>query len=340
MAGIPTQVSPGLNVQTILSDYTNPTTAPMSAETAQTNSSTTTTTPTASRRSPPTPLESLGEIHQQPLGSLYNQRRFSTPVPLTTSDHLSPSTNASSYQGTTISSTPGNNRIIAIEPVTIGSGFSSTMFIIPKRNGGFRPVFNLKTLNQYLHAPKFKMETLQQVIKMLQPNDFLTSIDLADAFLHIAVHHQLRRYLRFNWEGQTFQFRTTPFSLSQVPWLFTKLCQPILKWARNQDIWVMAYLDDWLIIGKSPHQTASNTTQIINKLQELGWLVNIKKSNLQPQQQINHLGYQLNTKLPGSKLRDLRRSIHSLLHCPLQTPRRVHNLTICIKAATIALFPA
>ncbi|KAI7854579.1 hypothetical protein BDC45DRAFT_585235, partial [Circinella umbellata] len=68
----------------------------------------------------------------------------------------------------------------AIEPVTSGQGFSSTMFVIPKRNGGFRPVFNLKILNQYLHAPKFKMETLQQVIKMIQPNDYLTSIDLAD----------------------------------------------------------------------------------------------------------------------------------------------------------------
>ncbi|ORY90556.1 hypothetical protein BCR43DRAFT_424327, partial [Syncephalastrum racemosum] len=68
----------------------------------------------------------------------------------------------------------------AIEPADPSPGFTSPMFVIPKRSGGHRPVFNLKTLNTYLTAPHFRMETLQQVVTMLQPHDFLTSIDLSD----------------------------------------------------------------------------------------------------------------------------------------------------------------
>ena len=107
----------------------------------------------------------------------------------------------------------------AIERVNQPSfpGFYSSMFVIPKRNGGFRPVFNLKKLNQFIHAPHFKMETLQEVTKLIKESDYLTSIDLSDAFLHIPVHPDSRAYLRLHWNNQTYQFCTTPFGLSLVP---------------------------------------------------------------------------------------------------------------------------
>jgi hypothetical protein len=50
-----------------------------------------------------------------------------------------------------------------IQPIT--PLFYSSMFVIPKKNGGSRPVFNLKKLNNYIQASHFKMETLQEVTK-------------------------------------------------------------------------------------------------------------------------------------------------------------------------------
>lgn len=50
-----------------------------------------------------------------------------------------------------------------IEPVEdpyTTPGFYSNMFVIPKKTGGHRPVFNLKRLNSFIEAPHFKMETL------------------------------------------------------------------------------------------------------------------------------------------------------------------------------------
>ncbi|KAG2191222.1 hypothetical protein INT47_012293 [Mucor saturninus] len=81
-----------------------------------------------------------------------------------------------------------------IQPTT--PGFYSSMFVIPKKNGGSRPVFNLKKLNNYIQAPHFKMETLQEVTKQIKRNNYLTSIDLSDVFLHIQVHVDSRPYLR------------------------------------------------------------------------------------------------------------------------------------------------
>ena len=47
----------------------------------------------------------------------------------------------------------------AIEETTPkGDGFLSTVFLVPKKDGGQRPVINLKSLNRFAHTEHFKME--------------------------------------------------------------------------------------------------------------------------------------------------------------------------------------
>ncbi|KAG0735317.1 hypothetical protein G6F57_014460 [Rhizopus arrhizus] len=98
----------------------------------------------------------------------------------------------------------------AIEPVSPQQvqeipGFYSSLFVIPKKDDGIRPMFNLKNLNQYLDPPHFKMDTIREVSLMIKPNDYLVSIDLSDAFLHIGLHQDSRRYLRFKWRDQVYR---------------------------------------------------------------------------------------------------------------------------------------
>ena len=58
--------------------------------------------------------------------------------------------------------------------------FISNIFIVPKPNGKFRPVINLKYLNYFVTYQHFKQETFSIVIDLIQENDFFTSIDLKD----------------------------------------------------------------------------------------------------------------------------------------------------------------
>ncbi|CEP09959.1 hypothetical protein, partial, partial [Parasitella parasitica] len=104
-------------------------------------------------------------------------------------------------------------------------GFYSSMFVIPKKNVGVRPVFNLRKLNHYLDAPHFKMDTIKEVARMIQPNDYLVSIDLSDAFLHVGLHPDSRKYLRLKWKDQVYQYCTTAFGLTTSPFVFTKVCK-------------------------------------------------------------------------------------------------------------------
>ena len=80
----------------------------------------------------------------------------------------------------------------------------------------------MKKLNQFIVVPLFKMETLFSIIAALQPQEWITKIDLKDAYHHILVHVNIRKYFRLVVAGTVYQFRVLPFGLSTAPREFTK----------------------------------------------------------------------------------------------------------------------
>ena len=66
----------------------------------------------------------------------------------------------------------------AIEPSSVGAGFYSSVFVVPKCTGGLWPILNLKWFNHYLHTPSFKMPTIRHIWKLIQHGDYAFSIDL------------------------------------------------------------------------------------------------------------------------------------------------------------------
>ena len=44
--------------------------------------------------------------------------------------------------------------------------FISPVFIVPKKDGEFRMILNLKELNQYIEYHHFKMDTFESVLKL------------------------------------------------------------------------------------------------------------------------------------------------------------------------------
>lgn len=172
------------------------------------------------------------------------------------------------------------------------------------------------------------METLSTIINLLRPNDYLTSLDLKDAFHHVPIHPSHRHLLRFHWKGQTYQYTSLPFGLSLSPWLFTKVTKPLLQWARRKGIRLTAYLDDFLIIAPSHDLSLKHTRMVQDKMTQLGWIINFKKSNLTPARMIEHLGMTLNTSdmtvsIPGKKIRAIRRQAYHLLYQTTVTAKQL-----------------
>ncbi|KAL1922220.1 uncharacterized protein VTP21DRAFT_9759 [Calcarisporiella thermophila] len=64
-------------------------------------------------------------------------------------------------------------------------GVVSNIFVIERRSGKLRPVVDLRHLNLSVKKERFKMEILQSILPLIRRHDWMTSIDLKDAFFHI-----------------------------------------------------------------------------------------------------------------------------------------------------------
>ena len=185
-------------------------------------------------------------------------------------------------------------------PVT-SPGFYSRLFLRPKPTGELRPIIDLSRLNDLILCKSFKMETASSIQEALQPGEWMFQVDIKDAYLHIPVRKELRKYLRFTVANQVFQFKTLPFGLCTAPRTFTLILVPVLALLRARGIKVHAYLDDWL--GRSRTQMLANThgEMVTSLLTRLGWLVNWEKSFLEGSQVTIFLGLLFDLCVPCVK---------------------------------------
>ena len=154
------------------------------------------------------------------------------------------------------------------------------LFLKPKKNGKLRPVIDLSLLNQYIiNKQPFKMETVKSVRQSIMVNDWAFSIDLTDAYLHVPIHPISRKYLQFIYGHQIFQFTDKRFD-SQATNLSHKSC--------------------------------------LQTVQNLGFIPNLKKSDLIPAQKFTLLGMEFLTqqnivRVPANLVQSLILTIKTFL---------------------------
>ena len=130
---------------------------------------------------------------------------------------------------------------------------------------------------------------------LLRPNDFLTKIDLKDAYLTVLIwiHHQ--KFLQFIWRDTLWEFACLPFGLASAPCTFLRLLKPVVAQLRKMGIRLIIYLDDMLIMAVSSNLAIEHTTIAVNLLTSLRFVLNKEKSVLVPTQELEFLGFLVNS---------------------------------------------
>ena len=153
-------------------------------------------------------------------------------------------------------------------------------------------MIDLSRRNAFLLVERFKMETPESIRASLIPGEWVSSIDLSDAYLHIPIHPNLRKYLRFCHKSRVFQFTSFPIGLATAPQFFTLLVKEVKLMALTRGIRLHQYLDNWLIRAQSQEEAQVNTQTVVELNQSLGWIINQEKSELKPAQVFSFVGYE------------------------------------------------
>ena len=134
----------------------------------------------------------------------------------------------------------------------------SNIFLVPKKNWGFRMILNLKELNKHVVYTKFKMDGIEKVVQMLCPMDFCSSLDISRAYCHLYIFLDHQKYFQFTWKGQFYCYCTLPQGFSDSPQIFVKCTAPIVAALHKLLVNILIYIDDTFLPAPSFKQMEKN----------------------------------------------------------------------------------
>lgn len=209
--------------------------------------------------------------------------------------------------------------------------FISNIFLVKKKNGKFRPVINLKHLNQFVTYHHFKQETLDVILKGISRNSFFTSLDLTDAYFSIPIHESDRKYLKFVWKDKLYAFQCLCFGISCAPLVFTKVVKVVFSHIRSMGIDSYFYIDDSLYQAENFELALKNVKTTKEFIKSVGFDINEEKSVFVPSQRIIFLGYiidsvQFKVFLPEDKIEKILNLSKKMLKNETVTIRELAQL--------------
>ena len=105
---------------------------------------------------------------------------------------------------------------------------------------------------------------MSSLLDLLSGGEFLTTIDLKDAYFSIPIHPDHYKYFRFTWKSNLYEFVCLPYGLSSAPRVFTKVMKPFVSTVRNKGIRLVIYLDDIIIASSTREISLEETAFVIH----------------------------------------------------------------------------
>ena len=214
----------------------------------------------------------------------------------------------------------GNYVVTTKKPMIV-----SALGTVKKSDGGLRLIHDCslpvgKSLNSYAPSlEKYSYESVDTAVSMIQEGFYLAKVDIKSAYRNIPIHPRSQEATGLQWtfengEHVYFYDCKLPFGGRASPYIFHRISQAIKRMMiRLGFSKIVAYLDDFLLIGESYEECLSAWQEMKELLSKLGLPLNERKL-VAPCQVIEFLGISINTKLctlslPKDKLAD----IHAVL---------------------------
>lgn len=219
----------------------------------------------------------------------------------------------------------------------------SNAFCVPKGTS-WRVVINLRRINLSQKAHKCRYESLKLLRRLGVKGSQMVKMDLQDAFYHIPIRAEDRKYFAFRFDGVLYCMNVLPFGWLNSPYYFTKIMRTVVRYWRDPlgsgrfnapgpkppppprelfpqgrqgrlarpGIKVLPYLDDFLFLFATTAQARAGAAWIRDVVAFLGLSTHPTKCVWEPTQQVQHLGITVDTAeglfvVPPEKLCKLRR---------------------------------
>ncbi|KAA6338118.1 MAG: hypothetical protein EZS28_052728 [Streblomastix strix] len=187
--------------------------------------------------------------------------------------------------------------------------FWNSIFSVSQKNGEYRKIHEGHRLNYELMTETFQMDNDNSTKQILKQGDFATSLVIRQVFHHIGVVAKLISYLCFYFLDQCYAYIWMPFGVSIAPNVFIKTLIPLITQLRKMlSSNIITYMEDILILSQNILTLQYKTLIIKDYLIQMGWILSMQKSNLNPCRDFELIGWRWDSKNLAIQLKPKRRN--------------------------------
>ncbi len=145
---------------------------------------------------------------------------------------------------------------------------NSRYFIVLKKDGGLRPILDLRVLNESVTQLKFKMLTLQNITDQIRE---LVCYDRTQGRILSHIHPSMSQEIpEVRFWGQSIPVSGSSIRLSNITPHFHEMRNAALVLLWLQGIHIMNYINDWLILAQSHQLGVWHRDVVLSHMKELG----------------------------------------------------------------------
>ncbi|KAG6938082.1 hypothetical protein G0U57_006983 [Chelydra serpentina] len=181
------------------------------------------------------------------------------------------------------------------------SPYNTPIMGVPKPNGQYRLVQDLRQVNKLIEAPYPVVPNPHTILSQVpKSHGWFSVIDLKDAFFSIPLDRESQKLFAFEWEDPDTHYKAqylwtvVPQGLTCAPEIFgSQLKRDLAPFlAAHLSCNIVQYCDDLLLSTETETTCKEHTIELLNFLGAQGYKVSREKAQL-VKQQVTFLGYHL-----------------------------------------------
>ena len=156
------------------------------------------------------------------------------------------------------------------------SPWNSALFLVPKKDGSFRPVIDFRRVNLVTEDDRYPLPVLKDLLMSLgQGNTLFSSLDLLSGYWQVPMAPASRAVTAFSTPAGHFEWLRMPFGLKGAPLTFQRMINTLFGDMLGSE--VHAYLDDLIICSKDANGHFQALEKVLLKLREAGLKAKLSK---------------------------------------------------------------